>query len=149
MCIRDSYYLLVKDGAAFTEDVTVVREVTYSQSPFGTQERITIKVLDAEGTDIANSLMIYYDKNPVFVAHNENGGVEYCAANAVSGRDSFGIVTEEEAAADPSLTATERQYMDDWQYLYEVDAADVQAAMEAAGELAEGEQYVLLSLIHI
>lgn len=139
-----NYYLLVKDGAAFTEDVTVVREVTYSQTPFGKQERITIKVLDAEGTDIANTLTIYYDKNPVFVAHNENGGVEYCAANAVSGRDSFGIVTEEEAAADPSLTATERQYMDDWQYLYEVDAADVQAAMEAAGELAEGEQYVLI-----
>ncbi len=99
-----------------------------------------------DGEDISDSVEVYYDSgaatNMSGVLVSADGSEIPVAVLVNASKDTFGIVSEEEASEENP--ATERQYMDDVQSLYSVRAEDVLAAIDKMGDLEEGESYVLI-----
>ncbi|MCD8022227.1 MAG: hypothetical protein LUF30_04395, partial [Lachnospiraceae bacterium] len=140
-------YIYVVDTA--TGEAVSADGLTYERTDVGAQVGPEISyssqfTILQNGEDISESVTVYYDSGLATIVSGAliaaDGQTSTISVLANSSKDTFGIVTAEEATEEKPVT--ERQYMDDVQNLYSVSAADIQAAIEEIGALEDGESYV-------
>lgn len=83
--------------------------------------------------------------NPGDIAYESDG--KYYEVEKTTYTDTFGINIEKQDAQGNSYYEDEngRRFMDDWQYLYQVNIVDIKAAMDDIGALETGQSYVLVN----
>lgn len=129
-------------GGTVIEGAYTKEEETQVDTPWGQQTQKVTKVYDRDGNDITDSSTILNSQDTVYT---EEG--KYFQVEKTKYTDTFGIKIKKQDEKGNIYYEDEngRRYMDDWQYLYEADTADVKAAMAKMPPLEEGQSYVLVN----
>ena len=94
-----------------------------------------IETLVDDTVEFTKGTVVYHD------------GDSYYQAQKTTYTNTFNINIPETAGDGSTYYVDEngRSFMDDWQYLYEVNTAELQAALDNLGQLGDGQSYVLVN----
>lgn len=129
------------------QDVTITTETQVTETPWGQSSTTVYVVTDSAGNDITASCTVLKEGD-IASAVTQADGDYYYELQKVMRTDTYGINIPKTDSQGNLYYEDEngRRFMDDWQYLYEVSAADLQEAMDKVGPLGEGQSYVLVNV---